>query len=135
MAMLWFLDAGVDISKKNSKKGAKKRVKYRCSYPKCTNCWYLNDHDKTNKHFFRFPKNVLIQEAWRRVCRVQRSPVPVTFRICEDHFKEDQFTNQSKNRLKQNAVPNEPPKEVPASKKLTNITSTIIKCADNSKKI
>ena len=103
---------------------SKKRILYRCNYPYCKNVWRKDDDDKTNKHFFRFPSDVLRLEAWKMTCKVNEDPVPATFRICQDHFHESEFANKSKSRLKRDAVPIMAPKV--SSNKLQNVTCIII---------
>lgn len=76
-----------------------------CLAPNCTSKYYspIRDPNFKNKLFFKFPSDINRRREWFNI-----SNLPFILKrcyLCEDHFKENDFTNTFKNRLLKHATP------------------------------
>ena len=78
-----------------------KRKKY-CKFPGCNNAYITGGG---NKHYFQFPKDPEVHRRWKEICSVKESTGSSNFVICEDHFRNTDFVNENKQRLKPGTVP------------------------------
>ena len=69
-----------------------------CAIATCSNT-YKNIKDK-NMIFLRFPqKNLDLSKEWVHKCRLKDIVNPKNARICSEHFKDDDYTDDMQNRL------------------------------------
>lgn len=81
-------------------------LRYRCYAENCSNSYYSPVHkpEFKNKSFYRFPeKNCQRRFQWFSIMKL----VPTNKRqyLCEEHFKNDQFCDTTRTRLKKFALP------------------------------
>ena len=63
-----------------------KRKKY-CKFPGCNNAYLIEVHRR-----------------WKEICSMKESTGSSNFVICEDHFRNTDFVNENKHRLKPGTV-------------------------------
>ena len=86
---------------------SKPKLRYSCKFPGCNNKQYTADHSLAylNKRFRRFPRSNDIRKKWIAVCIIDHSVNCDHFYVCDDHFFDEDFFNQTKHRLNWNSVP------------------------------
>ncbi|KAK9886577.1 hypothetical protein WA026_017506 [Henosepilachna vigintioctopunctata] len=78
------------------------RLKFNCKFPSCTSQYKSGAN---NKHFFKFPSYPALCMKWKAFCNISANTDTRHFRLCEDHFKESDFWNKDKKRIKYETIP------------------------------
>lgn len=87
------------------------KIIYSCVVPGCSVSYYVQTEDANfkNKHIFKAPKDIIRKQQWiDAINKFAQSNIVNTeklFRVCENHFVENAFTNTLHDRLSKYAIP------------------------------
>lgn len=83
------------------------KFRYSCKYPSCKSKYYspITNIDYKNKHFFIFPKDQDLLKNWKTICKIDSFVNCTHFYLCEDHFNNSDFKNETRSRLNYRVIP------------------------------